>query len=422
MELWQLYDSVGNETGKIIEANSEIPEGLYHKTVSVWIKNKKEQYLMSKRSPEKQYAYCWECTGGSVQAGENTWEAACREVYEELGIDISSLTGKKLISKKRKEQKDFYDVWIVYGEFGLHELSPNKTEVLNLSFVIENPIERVCYLPSRKTNIVFNFAEALWYLSGKNDLDFIEYYASNMRKYSMDGKCLTGTAYGKKIFQYGDKKINQWNRLLDVFKEDRDSKRGFIGIFNPNEILTLENIDVSCTIGLQFFIRNSKLFMSTFMRANDAYRGILSDVFSFTFIQEMLATQMGLEVGSYCHNVATTHIYEPDNKMVEKVLSDTTKEKELFSFPCMPKKNNWDDLKEVYKYEKLYRTHEEEFKVDDVLNLNIAEYWKQVILLLGLFADIKRKNHIDKEAFENLLPIYQYFVKNKWDKFFDRKE
>lgn len=149
------------------------------------------------------------------------------------------------------------------------------------------------------------------------------------------------------------------------------------------------------------------------MRANDAYRGILSDVFSFTFIQEMLATQMGLEVGSYCHNVATTHIYEPDNKMVEKVLSDTTKEKELFSFPCMPKKNNWDDLKEVYKYEKLYRTHEEEFKVDDVLNLNIAEYWKQVILLLGLFADIKRKNHIDKEAFENLLPIYQYFVKNK---------
>ena len=74
LELWQLYDSVGNETGKIIEANSEIPEGLYHKTVSVWIKNKKEQYLMSKRSPEKQYAYCWECTGGSVQAGENTWE------------------------------------------------------------------------------------------------------------------------------------------------------------------------------------------------------------------------------------------------------------------------------------------------------------------------------------------------------------
>ena len=62
-------------------------------------------------------------------------KAACREVYEELGIDISSLTGKKLISKKRKEQKDFYDVWIVYGEFGLHELSPNKTEVIDVKWM-----------------------------------------------------------------------------------------------------------------------------------------------------------------------------------------------------------------------------------------------------------------------------------------------
>lgn len=62
-------------------------------------------------------------------------------------------------------------------------------------------------MPSRKTNIVFNFAEALWYLSGKNDLDFIEYYASNMRKYSMDGKCLTGTAYGKKYFNTEIKRL-----------------------------------------------------------------------------------------------------------------------------------------------------------------------------------------------------------------------
>ena len=38
----------------------------------------------------------------------------------------------------------------------INEPRGNKSkEVLNLSFVIENPIERVCYLPSRKTNIVF---------------------------------------------------------------------------------------------------------------------------------------------------------------------------------------------------------------------------------------------------------------------------
>lgn len=27
------------------------------------------------------------------------------------------------------------DVWIVYGEFGLHELSPNKTEVIDVKWM-----------------------------------------------------------------------------------------------------------------------------------------------------------------------------------------------------------------------------------------------------------------------------------------------
>lgn len=95
----------------------------------------------------------------------------------------------------------------------------------------------------------------------------------------MDGKTLTGTAYGPKIFSYGYNKINQWNRIIKLFKEDPDTKRGFIEIFDANEDLSLKNIDVSCTIGFQFFIREHKLYMTTFMRANDAYRGIISDVF-----------------------------------------------------------------------------------------------------------------------------------------------
>ncbi len=39
---------------------------------------------------------------------------------------------------------------------------------------------RTCHLfILKKTNIVFNFAEVLWYLSGSNDLDFISYYNKN---------------------------------------------------------------------------------------------------------------------------------------------------------------------------------------------------------------------------------------------------
>lgn len=296
----------------------------------------------------------------------------------------------------------------------------NKSkECLNLSFVISNPRERVCYISARKSNIIFNFAEALWYLSGSNDLDFISYYASNMKKYSMDGKTLTGTAYGKKIFSYGADKINQWDRILQVFQEDKDSKRGFISIFDTNENLLLNNIDVSCTIGLQFFERNKLLYMSTFMRANDAYRGILSDVFSFTFIHEVLATQLGLGMGDYCHNVATTHIYESDNSNVERVLADKdTRNSYPFSFPRMPEKNNWDDINMTLQYEKKLRLGELSLDSKMIRDIEVSDYWKQIITLFAVYQKIKIRKEIDMDLFYTLETIYQYFIKQKWQQYF----
>ncbi|MGB8456005.1 MAG: thymidylate synthase [Anaerocolumna sp.] len=292
-------------------------------------------------------------------------------------------------------------------------------EKLNLSFTITDPIDRICCLKSRKTNIIFNFAEALWYLSGSNELSFIEYYAKNMRKYSADGVTLKGTAYGPKIFSYGKNHINQWDRLIEVFKEDVDSKRALITIFDPNENLLLKNIDVSCTIGLQFFIRNDALFLTTFMRANDAYRGMISDVFSFTFIQEMLATQLGLKMGEYCHNVATVHVYETDNAKVEDLLSQPIEKSDKWIFPSMPCGNNWDSVKTVLLFEKQLRENKISLNLEKIHDIEIEPYWKQVIILFALYQHIMYKSQIDYTLFNELIPLYQYLVKCKWSELFE---
>src|SRR4051812_43606691 len=73
-------------------------------------------------------------------------------------------------------------------------------ECLNIGFTLTNPINRVPFLKARKINIVFHFAEALWYLWGRNDLEMMAYYAPRMRSYSMDGKTLRGSAYGPRLF------------------------------------------------------------------------------------------------------------------------------------------------------------------------------------------------------------------------------
>src|ERR1039457_2038782 len=49
-------------------------------------------------------------------------------------------------------------------------------EILNVSFTISNPVARSPYLAARKADIVFNHAEALWYLSGRDGLAMTSRY------------------------------------------------------------------------------------------------------------------------------------------------------------------------------------------------------------------------------------------------------
>ncbi|RSL30601.1 thymidylate synthase [Salibacterium salarium] len=297
-------------------------------------------------------------------------------------------------------------------------------ERLNVNITVKKPVERVCYLPSRKTNIIFNFAEALWYLSSNNRLDFISYYAKNMVKYSMDGKTLSGTAYGPKIFEFGNAKINQWNQIKNLLlHKDPDSKRAFMQIFDASELSIENNIDVSCTLGLQFFVRENKLYTASYMRANDAFRGIISDVFSFTFIHEMMAKDLGLEVGDFFHNVGSVHVYEPDEERVEKVLyessNNTQNVKHGYTFPKLPDGNNWPFIDKVLEYEALLRNDLMKLSIDDIQQLEVPEYWKQVLSMFSLYQNINYNRPIDKDLYKNLFPIYQFFVANKWPELFN---
>ena len=114
-----------------------------------------------------------------------------------------------------------------------------------------------------------------------------------MTKYSADGRTLQGTAYGPRIFNYPRVDLDQWARIRTVLREDPDSKRAGIQIFDPIELRESNNIDVACTLALQFLIRDGALCTVGFMRANDAFRGMVSDIFSFTMLQELMARQLG---------------------------------------------------------------------------------------------------------------------------------
>ncbi|MGH2843189.1 MAG: thymidylate synthase, partial [Solirubrobacteraceae bacterium] len=183
----------------------------------------------------------------------------------------------------------------------------SSIEWIGVQYRLRDATQRIPLIPARRLNIVFNFAEALWYLSGRDDVTFIAYYAPSIRKYSADGVRLTGTAYGRAIFGAASRP-NQWRAVVEQLRTDPDSKRAVMQIFRGEELAVPDNLDVSCTLGLQFLIRGGALNAIGFMRANDIYRGMTSDVFSFTFLQELLARELGVRVGEYVHSVGSLHL------------------------------------------------------------------------------------------------------------------
>lgn len=285
-------------------------------------------------------------------------------------------------------------------------------EILGVSYRVNNPRERIIRSSGRRTNIVFNFAEALWYLSGSNSLKQISFYAPSMTKYSADGHTLRGTAYGPRLFNFGGAGVNQWESVVRTLQADPDSKRAFIQIFAPEELLIADNIDVACTIGLQYLIRQGELHAVSFMRANDAYRGTASDVFSFTFLQELLAHQLGLRLGSYTHMVGSYHLYQSDDALADRVLAaGEVPPADFDPVPVMPPGDNWPAVHRVLELERELRSGRLRLGPREIGELGLPDYWAQIVALFSLHAQRKLEGCVDAELTGFLAPVYRRLVR-----------
>ncbi|MFI9204062.1 thymidylate synthase [Streptomyces sp. NPDC053048] len=293
-------------------------------------------------------------------------------------------------------------------------------ERLGVSFTVRDPVRRQVALARRRSNLVFNFAEALWYLSGSASLDFIAHYAPGIRKYSADGVRLTGTAYGPRIFRYpgggSGPHLDQWRTVRDVLAEDPDSKRAVIQIFDPAELREPGNIDVACTLSLQFLIREGKLHGVGSMRANDAYRGMVSDIFSFTFLQELLARELSLDVGTYVHQVGSLHVYDSDLRQVTAVLAEAERRPAPPDepFPAMPPGDNWPHVREVLALEAGLRADALRLGADDVRALPLPRYWQDVVALLELHRRLTYGTAVGDSLPSRLPPLYRRMMSNRW--------
>lgn len=176
-------------------------------------------------------------------------------------------------------------------------------EIINAVTVIDNPKDNLVTSPIRKLSHKYAIGELLWYLSGSNKLDAIANYSKAWNKLSDDGETVN-SAYGHRIFEkFG---FDQWEHVKGLLKADPNSRQAVIHIKEPNPEKTK---DLPCTVALQYFIRDGKLYATTYMRSNDIWLGFPYDVFTFTCLQIKMAFELGVGIGSYTHIAGSLHLY-----------------------------------------------------------------------------------------------------------------
>lgn len=165
---------------------------------------------------------------------------------------------------------------------------------------IENPRDRLAYLPERKYNIIFALSESVMLFSDSNKARYFSKFNKNMANFSDDGINMYGS-YGTRIAEYIPV-------IVDKLKEDKDSRQAILTIYTND--CGAKTKDIPCTLNLHFLVRNGKLNLIVYMRSNDIIWGTSYDIFMFTMLQETIANELEMDMGWYKHIPSSLHVYD----------------------------------------------------------------------------------------------------------------
>lgn len=149
MEMWDIYDSNKQLTGRTMKKNDWIlKDGEYHLTVLGVIQHPDGRFLITQRVMTKSWAPgWWEVSGGGCMAGETSLEAVKRETFEETGLDVTGSRGGYGFTYKRENPGEgdnyFVDVYKFIVDFQEEDLNLQEAETLGYKLATLDEIKEL---------------------------------------------------------------------------------------------------------------------------------------------------------------------------------------------------------------------------------------------------------------------------------------
>jgi len=173
--------------------------------------------------------------------------------------------------------------------------------------VYNKPWQRVLFKTERDANPFFHLYESIWMLAGSRDLNKLTHFNSGMSEYSDDNVTLNG-AYGhrwRRRFDY-----DQLPDVVDSLKEDPDSRRVVLQMWDPVHDLNSISKDIPCNTNIYFKVRGGELQMTVCNRSNDMIWGAYgANAVHMSVLQEYIASALGVYIGPYYQISDSFHVY-----------------------------------------------------------------------------------------------------------------
>jgi len=157
-EILDIYDRNKIKTTKKYTRGSEtLKINEYVIVVEIIIFNSKNEILLSKRSKNKKInPLKWETTQGSVKSGEDSKEAAVREIQEELGINIKKEKLNNFITIKDIKENIFKDMFWIREDIDLSKVKFTDDEVIDVKWVTLREFNSMYESNQLASNMNFN--------------------------------------------------------------------------------------------------------------------------------------------------------------------------------------------------------------------------------------------------------------------------
>lgn len=185
-------------------------------------------------------------------------------------------------------------------------------ELTHVCMSIADPTQRWVERRRPIINPAFAIAELVMLMNGSDEAALINAWNPALPRYQGRYERYPG-AYGNRLkYSFG---FDQLNRAYGALKDNPQSRQVVLEIWKPDIDLPQNmgkpnNDDIPCNICSLLKIRNGKLLWTQIMRSNDITFGLPYDFLQFTFLQEIMAGWLNIDVGEYMHISDSLHMYD----------------------------------------------------------------------------------------------------------------